>query len=126
LLLGITTGGEQREPVTLKEGLRPTHLAIVGLSGVGKSYLIENLIRQDIQQGTGFVLFDVHGDLADSVVAYIANRVSKHRELADNIVLIEPFDPVASIGFNPLEQASGSSAHAQAQELASVLRVHCF
>ena len=123
LLLGITTGGEQREPVTLKEGLRPTHLAIIGLSGVGKSYLIENLIRQDIQQGTGFVLFDEHGDLADSVVAYLASRASRNRELADKIVLIEPFDPVASIGFNPLEQASRSSAHAQAQELANVLRV---
>jgi DNA helicase HerA-like ATPase len=109
--------------VFLREELRPTHLAIMGLSGVGKSYLIENLIRQDIQQGTGFVLFDVHGDLADSVVAYLASRASKHRELADKIVLIEPFDPFASIGFNPLEQASGSSAYAQAQELASVLRV---
>ncbi len=115
LLLGTTAVGERREPVILKEGLRPTHLAIIGLSGVGKSYLIENLIRQDIQQGTGFVLFDVHGDLADSVVAYLASRASKHRELADKIVLIEPFDPVASIGFNPLEQ--------QAQELANVLRV---
>jgi len=123
LLLGVTTGTERRDPVILKEELRPTHLAIIGLSGVGKSYLIENLIRQDIQHGTGFVLFDVHGDLADSVVAYLAGRASEHRELADKIVLIEPFDPVASIGFNPLEQASSSSAHAQAQELASVLRM---
>ncbi len=123
LLLGTTVVGEHREPVILKEGLRPTHLAIIGLSGVGKSYLIENLIRQDIRHGTGFVLFDVHGDLADSVVAYLASCASKYPEFADKIVLIEPFDPVASIGFNPLEQASGSSAHAQAQELANVLRV---
>jgi hypothetical protein len=123
LLLGVTAPGEHREPVILKEELRPTHLAIIGLSGVGKSYLIENLIRQDIQQGTGFVLFDVHGDLADSVVAYLASRASKYPEFADKIVLIEPFDPVASIGFNPLEQAFGGSAHAQAQELAGVLRV---
>src|SRR5689334_20795686 len=98
LLLGITTGTDQREPVILKQELRPTHLAIIGLSGVGKSYLIENLIRQDIQHGTGFVLFDVHGDLAESVVAYLAGRASKHDELKDKIVLIEPFDPVASIG----------------------------
>ncbi len=123
LLLGVTTTGEHREPVILKEELRPTHLAIIGLSGVGKSYLIENLIRQDIQQGTGFILFDVHGDLADSVVAHLASHASKNPELADKVVLIEPFDPVASIGFNPLEQVSSSSAHAQAQELAGVLRV---
>jgi hypothetical protein len=109
--------------VILREEMRPTHLAIMGLSGVGKSYLIENLIRQDIAQGTGFVLFDVHGDLADSVVSYLASHATKNFELADKIVLIEPFDPVASIGFNPLEQTSGSSPHAQAQELASVLRV---
>src|SRR5216684_8615718 len=102
LVLGMATTTERQQPVILREQARPTHLAIMGLSGVGKSYLIENLIRQDIQQGTGFILFDVHGDLADSVVAYLAIRASKHRELADKIVLIEPFDPVASIGFNPL------------------------
>jgi hypothetical protein len=123
LLLGVTTGTERREPVIFKEELRPTHLAIIGLSGVGKSYLIENLLRQDIKNGTGFVLFDVHGDLSDSVVAYLADRTLKHREIADKIILIEPFDPVATIGFNPLEQASSNSAHAQAQELANVLRV---
>src|SRR6266849_7715827 len=124
LLLGVTTSEEHREPVILKEELRPTHLAIIGLSGVGKSYLIENLIRQDIQHGTGFVLFDVHGDLADSVVAFLAERTGKNRDLAHKVVIIEPFDPAASVGFNPLEQTETTSAYSQAQELAHVLRMH--
>lgn len=124
LVLGMATTTERQQPVILREQARPTHLAIMGLSGVGKSYLIENLIRQDIRHGTGFVLFDVHGDLADSVVAFLAERVSRDQDLAQKVVLVEPFDSISSVGFNPLEQAASTSTFAQAQELGHVLRMH--
>jgi hypothetical protein len=98
------------------------HLAVMGLSGVGKTYFLENLIRQDIDHGTGFVLFDVHGDLADSVVAYLAERAKTRPELLDRVVLVEPFDADHSVGFNPLELSPGTSAFLQTQELAHILR----
>lgn len=122
LVLGITETTERREPVIFREALRPMHLGIIGLSGVGKSYLLENLIRQDIDHGTGFVVFDVHGDLADNILAYLAEITQNNHELLRKVVVIEPFDTIASIGFNPLERTEGSTAHFQAQQLAHVLR----
>jgi len=122
LVLGTAVILNRRELVMLPEAARPMHLAIMGLTGVGKSYFLENLIRQDIDHGTGFVVFDVHGDLADNIVAYLAERATDNAELLDRVVLIEPFDPTHTIGFNPLERTTRTSAFLQAQELAHILR----
>jgi len=109
-------------PVIFHEAQRPMHLGILGLSGVGKTYFLEHLIRQDIDRRTGFVLFDVHGDLADNIVAYLAERAHTDPSILTRTILIEPFDPDFSIGFNPLQRDSHTSAFLQAQELAHILR----
>ncbi len=121
LVLGKTRVQQRQLPVILREEMRPLHLAVMGLSGMGKSYLLENLIRQDVNQGTGFVVFDVHGDLADNVLAYIAQRSRDEEAILERVVLIEPFDETHTIGFNPLEQTERTSAFLQAQELAHIL-----
>jgi hypothetical protein len=122
LFLGTKRMHNREEPVILPEAARCMHLGIMGLSGVGKTYLLENLIRQDIDQKTGFVLFDVHGDLADNIITYLAEHTLPTPELLDRVVVIEPFDPDYSIGFNPLERAAHTSPFVQAQELAHILR----
>jgi DNA helicase HerA-like ATPase len=78
-----------KEQVFLKEEQRPMHIGILGLSGVGKSYFLEHLIRQDIDRKTGFVLFDVHGDLADNVVQYLAERARSDSDILHRTVLID-------------------------------------
>jgi hypothetical protein len=122
LVLGQTRTQHGQRHVLLREELRPMHVAIMGLSGVGKTYFIEHLIRQDIEHGTGFVVFDVHGDLADAVIAHVAAVARERPEVRDRLVLVEPFDPTYSIGFNPLELAPDTSPYLQAQELAHILR----
>jgi type IV secretory pathway VirB4 component len=102
--------------------LRTQHLGILGLSGTGKTHLIEHMIRQDIQNGNGFALFDVHGDLADGIVGYLAERDGVHPEVYERTVIIEPFDPDRTFGFNPLERSSQTSPFLQAQEFAQILR----
>lgn len=121
LVLGTMETQGRLEPVILPEASRPQHLAIMGLTGSGKSYFIENLIRQDIDHGTGFALFDVHGDLAENVVGYLARRAAANEGLLDRVVLIEPFDASHTIGFNPLERTGRTSAFFQAQELTHIL-----
>lgn len=74
LVLGKTMVYDREEPVILRESARTMHLAVMGGTGVGKSYFLENLIRQDIAHGTGFAVFDVHGDLAENIVVYLAER----------------------------------------------------
>jgi hypothetical protein len=97
-------------------------MGIVGLSGNGKTYFIEHMIRQDIQHKTGFALFDVHGDLADSIVAFLAERASVDRDVYERAVILEPFDPQRSFGFNPVERNSRTSPFLQAQEFTAMLR----
>jgi hypothetical protein len=80
------------------------------------------MIRQDIQAKTGFAVFDVHGDLADSVVAYLAERAAVDPDIYDRAIILEPFNRERSFGFNPLERSSGTSAFVQSQEFAYILR----
>ena len=123
LVLGKTMVYDREEPVILRESARTMHLAVMGGTGVGKSYFLENLIRQDIAHGTGFAVFDVHGDLAENIVMYLAERARERKEILDRIVIIEPFDETHTIGFNPLERSKHTSAFLQAQELAHILRL---
>jgi hypothetical protein len=121
LILGKTLWNKNN-PVIFHEAQRPMHLGILGLSGVGKTYFLEHLIRQDIDRRTGFVLFDVHGDLADNIVAYLAERAQTDPSILTRTILIEPFDTDFSIGFNPLQRSPHTSFFLQAQELAHILR----
>src|SRR5438552_1168759 len=123
LILGVSAALHAPDPfVVFPNFLRSQHLGIIGLSGSGKTHLIEHMIRQDIQAKTGFAIFDVHGDLADSVVAYLAERAAVDPDIYDRTIILEPFNRQRSFGFNPLERSSGTSAFVQAQEFAYILR----
>jgi type IV secretion system coupling TraD/TrwB family protein len=123
MVLGVSAERDTRTPFVLfPEKLRVQHLGILGLSGTGKTYFIEHMIRQDIRRNTGFVVFDVHGDLADHVVSYLAERAPLHPDIWERTIVIEPFDPERSVGFNPLERTGRTSAFLQAHEFARILR----
>lgn len=75
---------------------RPRHVYIVGKSGVGKTKLMELLIRQDIAGGHGVCLIDPHGDLIDSLLDFIPeSRI-------DDVCIIDPSDTEFPVSFNPL------------------------
>src|SRR5216684_2161749 len=122
LILGVAAVPNAARPfVKFPDSLRTQHLGIIGLSGSGKTYLIEHMIRQDVQRKTGFAVFDVHGDLADSVIRYLAERGAADPEVYDRTVIIEPFDPERSFGFNPLQQKPHTSPFRVSEEFASML-----
>src|ERR1043166_1699640 len=123
LLLGVSSLPRAARPfVVLPQSLRSQHLGILGLSGSGKTHFIEHMIRQDIQHKTGFAVFDVHGDLAERVIGYLAERAPVDQDIYDRTVILEPFDPMRTFGFNPLERTSETSPFSQAQEFAHILR----
>ncbi|MDP3710701.1 MAG: DUF87 domain-containing protein, partial [bacterium] len=47
----------------IKRDDRRRHLYVIGKSGVGKSKLLELLVRQDIAYGHGICFIDPHGDV---------------------------------------------------------------
>ncbi|MGC9599107.1 MAG: type IV secretion system DNA-binding domain-containing protein [Minisyncoccia bacterium] len=94
---------------------RRRHLYIVGKSGVGKSKLLELLIRQDIAYGHGICLMDPHGDVIDAVIDFVPeNRIN-------DVVIIDPTDLSYPASFNPLQNVDPSFKHQLAQGLIEVM-----
>ncbi len=70
----------------IKRADRRRHLYIIGKSGVGKSKLLELLVRQDIAYGKGLCFIDPHGDVIEEILKFIPeNRI-------EDVCLIDAFD----------------------------------
>jgi hypothetical protein len=116
LLLGNNVHVGQSVPVRLSPDQRVRHTHIIGASGTGKSTLLFNLIRQDIEQGDGVAVLDPHGDLVDKVLGIIPqNRIG-------DVVLVDPSDTEYPIGFNILSAHSELEKNLLASDLVSVFR----
>ncbi len=76
---------------------RRRHFYIIGQTGVGKTTLMREKIRQDMENGEGVGVIDPHGDLIEDTLA----NVPKNR--IDDVVLFEPFDRSRPCGLNMLE-----------------------
>ena len=75
---------------------RRRHLYIVGKSGVGKTKLLELMIRQDVTYGHGLCLMDPHGDVIDAILDYVP------KERINDVCIIDPSDTEYPASFNPL------------------------
>ncbi len=94
---------------------RRRHLYIIGKSGVGKSKLLELLIRQDIAYSHGLCFIDPHGDVIDAVLDFIPeNRI-------DDVVIIDPSDSQYPASFNPLANVDPGFKHQLTQGLIEVM-----
>lgn len=94
---------------------RRRHLYIVGKSGVGKSKLLELLVRQDIAYGHGIFFIDPHGDVIEEILHFIPE------ERIEDVVLIDPSDSDYPISFNPLANVDPGFKHQLTQGLIEVL-----
>jgi hypothetical protein len=102
----VADGETSRRTITLGVTRRTMHVAILGKTGSGKSSLIRQMIRQDVEAGRGFFLFDIHGTMTSYALRVIALREWELKDhLSDRVVLIAPADREYSVGFNPLEFA---------------------
>src|SRR3990167_4546741 len=70
----------------IKRADRLRHLYVIGKSGVGKTKLLELLIRADVFFGYGTCIIDPHGDLINSVLEFIPEERIK------DVVVINPGD----------------------------------
>jgi len=99
----------------IKREDRRRHMYVIGKSGVGKSKLLELLIRQDISQGYGLCLIDPHGDLIEAILNFIP------KERINDVVLIDPANINWPVTFNPLKKISPELKHRVSQGLIEVL-----
>src|SRR3989344_5731115 len=89
----------------IKRRDRRRHLYMVGKSGVGKTKLLELLIRQDIAYGHGLCLIDPHGDLVSDILDFVP------QERINDVVLIDPSDTAYPVSFNPLHKVHPDLEH---------------
>jgi hypothetical protein len=100
--------------LTADQRVRHTH--IIGSNGTGKSSLLLNLIRQDIENGDGVAVLDPHGDLIDQILGFIPE------DRIDDVVLVDPSDVEFPIGFNILQAHSEEEKRLLASDLVGVFR----
>ena len=87
----------------LRERERATHMYMLGITGQGKSKLLEHVLLQDILAGRGCGLLDPHTDLANDLLASLHRasffRSTKNRE---RVVYFDPSRAETVLPFNVL------------------------
>ncbi len=99
----------------IKRSDRRNNVYMVGKSGVGKSKLLELMIRQDIAYGYGVCLIDENGDLIKSILNFIPE------ERIGDVCLIDPSDAEFPVAFNPLSKIDQFSKHQLAQSFIEIM-----
>ncbi|GAB6426296.1 hypothetical protein bcgnr5378_29990 [Bacillus cereus] len=113
---GIDMQGNFRK-IGLDEKGRMRHMYITGMTGTGKSTIIENMLKDDIESGRGVILIDPHGELVDNVLA----KVSATKR--DDIFVLNPSDIQHPFGMNLLEI---TSADLNRREMEKILVIDAY
>ena len=119
----LVDGTPTHDRVEIPHNRRAEHLAILGKTGSGKSFLLRSLARQDIIASRGFRYYDLHGDATPFLLGTIADqeKVLK-RNLDDRLIIVKPDDAEMSVGINFLESKNGNSRFVQIAEFTQVLK----
>ena len=96
VVLGKVRFREDQRAVGLSLEDRRRHLYIVGKTGMGKTTLIENMLAQDMRSGHGVCLVDPHGDLAESILAFVP------KERTNDMIVFDAGNRDYAVPFNPL------------------------
>jgi hypothetical protein len=90
---------------TVDHHVRKFHTYVVGLTGRGKSKLLQHCLVQDIQAGRGCAIIDPHGDLAKDVLrSLISSGYLDDQENLDRIVYVAPRRRDYALPFNVLKR----------------------
>jgi CxxC-x17-CxxC domain-containing protein len=90
---------------------RRRHVYIIGKTGMGKTVLLENMVIQDIQEGSGVAVVDPHGDFAEKMLDFVpSGRIN-------DVVYFNPADADRPIAFNIMERVDPEYRHLVASGL---------
>lgn len=97
LLIGKSVFRGEERNVLIQDDDRRRHFYVVGQTGTGKSVLLQEMIKQDIEAGKGVALVDPHGDFAEKILGLIPSS------RAEDVVYFNPADTERPLGLNMLE-----------------------
>lgn len=116
IILGKNIYRGQEAVIRLNPLDRRRHLYIVGQTGTGKSYLLRNQIKQDIDNGAGVGIIDPHGDLVEAILGMIPE--SRYND----VVLFDPADTEWPVGLNLLEASTATEKDFAISEMISTFQ----
>lgn len=114
LLLGHNIYRGEKRDIRITTNDRRRHFYFIGKSGTGKSTILENMIRQDVQEGKGVAVIDPHGDLIEATLLRIP------RERADDVIVFDPADLERPMGLNLLEAETPDQKEFVSQEALAI------
>lgn len=97
LLLGYNIFRAAKKAIRLSLEDRRRHMYVVGQTGVGKSWFLENMALQDMLNGDGFAFIDPHGDTAERLLAMVP------RERTEDVIYFCPAETEYPLGLNLFE-----------------------
>ncbi len=106
----------ERKRFGIRKKDRRYHMYVVGKTGVGKSTLLLNMVKQDIENGEGMALLDPHGDLVEKALKIIPESRIK------DLIYFNPQHKEQTLYFNPLEVLNRSESHLVVSSLVSVFK----
>ncbi len=106
----IGTVRREETPVYLSREDRQHHTYITGKTGMGKSTLLENLIKQDIEAGEGVAVIDPPG----SLIASLLSRCIPESRLND-VVLLSCANETYPVPINPFHISPNVTSDEQLQ-----------
>jgi hypothetical protein len=81
---------------------RSTHMYVIGITGKGKSKLLEHCLFQDVRAGRGCVLIDPHGDLVQDVLRLCLTRQVLDPDDVERLIYFDPTRKDYIVPFNVL------------------------
>ncbi len=100
LVLGENIYRGERKLVAIERDDRRRHIYIIGQTGTGKSVLVQEMARQDIERGEGVAVIDPHGELIENIISNIPEERFK------DVIIFDPADTEYPLGLNMLEYDS--------------------
>ncbi len=105
LWLGVNIFRDVQKPIYIDRDDRRRHMYIIGKTGTGKSYFMQQMALQDMINGEGLAFLDPHGDSAE----WLIERVPAHR--LEDVIYWNPGDTERPIGFNIIEFYNEQDKH---------------
>ncbi|MCC3246432.1 type IV secretion system DNA-binding domain-containing protein [Methylocystis sp. WRRC1] len=104
------------EAVPLLPEDRRRHLYIIGQTGTGKTGLLVNLMRADLEAGAGFCFLDPHGDASKDIAGMTPAERMK------DIIYLDPSDPEYTFAYNPLSNVPENERATATANIASAFK----
>lgn len=114
LILGKNVYRGVETLIKIKDDDRRRHIYMIGMTGTGKSTLIQEMVKQDIRNGKGVCVVDPHGPLVEDILECVPP------ERMDDVVYFNPADTERPIGLNMLEAETPEQADFAVQEMIAI------